>query len=32
MEFAKQFNEAAQKAVLTKIENGEWVNFPGWKR
>lgn len=28
MEFAKQFNEAAQKAVLTKIENGEWVNFP----
>lgn len=28
MEFAKQFNEAAQKAVLTKIESGEWVNFP----
>lgn len=28
MEFAKQFNEAAQKAVLTKIESGEWVDFP----
>lgn len=28
MEFAKQFNEAAQKAVLNKIESGEWVNFP----
>lgn len=28
MDFAKQFNEAAQKAVLTAVENGSWVNYP----
>ena len=28
MEFAKQFGEAAQKAVLSTIESGEWVKFP----
>lgn len=27
MEFAKQFNEAAQKAVLSAVESGEWVNY-----
>ena len=29
MEFAKQFNEAAQKAVLSAVESGEWVKY-GW--
>lgn len=28
MDFAKQFTEAAQKAVLTAVENGSWVNYP----
>lgn len=28
MDFAKQFTEAAQKAVLSAVENGSWVNYP----
>lgn len=28
MDFAKQFTEAALKAVLTAVENGSWVNYP----
>ena len=28
MEFAKQFGEAAQKAVLTAVETGSWTRFP----
>lgn len=28
MDFAKQFTEAAQKAVLTAVENGSWVDYP----
>lgn len=28
MDFAKQFTEAAQKAVLIAVENGSWVNYP----
>ena len=28
MDFAKQFNEAAQKAVLLAVETGSWTRFP----